>query len=63
MPNQYSAATVCCSDLTPRLRRRASLSMFISLKTRHLVRDSNNVFHIILIFSLVGLFYFFAKQP
>ena len=35
-PNLYSAVTACCSDLTPCLLRRASLSMFISLETRHL---------------------------
>ena len=39
--NQKAVVMARRSDLTPRLRRRASASMFISLETRHLVWGSN----------------------
>jgi hypothetical protein len=42
--DQKAAVIAHASDITPRLRRRALTSMFISLETRHLVWDSNNLF-------------------
>jgi len=52
--NQKAVVMARRSDLTPRLRRRASASMFISLETRHLVWGSN-------IFTSVFCFYFSLK--
>jgi len=43
------------------LKAADEFSMFISLKTRHLERDSNNKFHIFLIFPLVGHVLFFHE--
>jgi len=44
------------------LRRRALLSMSISLETRHLAWDSNNLFFILLLFCWLGQFFFSMKQ-
>ena len=60
-PNQYSAVTACCSDFTPRLRRRAFLSMFISLETRHLAWDWN-IFFFHFLFSLRLATFFFSTK-
>ena len=62
MPNQYSAVTACYSDITPRLRRRASLSMFISLETRHLVWDSKLFLLFFLLSCCLARFVFSTKQ-
>ena len=60
--NQKAAASAQASDITPRLRRRALTSMFISLETRHLVWDSNNLFFIFIFQFLVGPVFFSTKQ-
>jgi len=62
MPNQYSAVTACYSDITPRLRRRASLSMFISLETRHFVWDSKLFLFYFLLSCCLARFVFSTKQ-
>ena len=59
---QKAAASAQASDITPRLRRRALTSMFISLETRHLVWDSNNLFFIFIFQFLVGPVFFSTKQ-
>jgi len=59
--NQKAAVIAHASDITPRLRRRARTSMFISLETGHLVWDSNNLFFIFYFFSWLVQFYFFHE--